>query len=100
MRTLFLLLAALMLNACASSTPRVAAVALPPPPPLDPGCQLCLASTCPELPLLQPGADGTASADGPLSLAPTDGEVRRTCESGLSTCQSCVRRAISAGAIR
>lgn len=100
MRLLFLLCAALMLSACASTTPSVVAVPIPPPAPLDPGCQACLAATCPELPLLQAAPDGTASADGPLSLAEADGETQRVCEAALTECQQCVRRGIRAQAIR
>lgn len=100
MRTLFLLFAVWMLSACASTTPSVVAVPLPEPPPIDPGCQTCLAASCPALPLLEPAADGTASPDGLIALAGPDGEVQRSCQAALRECQQCVRRATRAGAIR
>ena len=100
--TLCLLTAALTLSACASTTPRV--VLPPKAEPFDLRCDADTAATCsgdcPELPEWRPDADGTASFDGLLLLAPADALSRAQCRAKLRACQACIQRGRDAGVIR
>lgn len=100
--TLSLLTAALMLSACASTTPRV--VLPQKAEPFDLRCDADAAATCsgdcPELPVWRPNADGTGDFDALLLNASADALARAQCRAKLRACQACLQRGRDAGVIR